>query len=188
MIVFHLSQTPSNIYCAQLSNAMNSNALPEKERAGLKSLVEANLLFQKLKMENDEIGFTKRDPYLANKFEVILAEFPVIRTSTALNSQTSIIRSSEMKIFSSWQKQFNLLFANSNIQQDQYSIYMKNVRILKRIAAKITIQFQKLQDSLLLCAIEVEGRMPNVEQEDSKVPFPDSGETMIWEMVTSLNL
>jgi hypothetical protein len=139
-------------------------------------------------LENDEIGFTKRDPYLANKFESILAEFPKIRATTSLSSVAPALRTAEMKIFGAWNGHLSLLFV-PNSQQEPWTVYLKNSRILKRIAVKVGAQFQNLQDSILLCAIELDKRTPAVEQQAlSQVPFPDSGEDLLMDLVSALKL
>ena len=88
-----------------------------------------------------------------------------------------------------WKDQLRLLNHNPNFPQESYTIYLKNQRILKRLAVKINkTKFPKLQDSLLLCAIAVEERMPIVEQSDSSVPFPDSGADVLVELVQNIKL
>jgi len=134
-----------------------------------------------LQLENVSIGFSKHDPYITNKFESILSYFPEIRSKTALGTLPSL-RSGEMNLFSNWPNSSSLLNYKNN--QDPFSIYLKNSRILKRIAIKIHPKFQDLQDSLLLCAIEIENRMPEVTQNDAK---SGSGMEFLYELEQNIH-
>jgi hypothetical protein len=106
---------------------------------------------------------------------------------TALSSQTQVLRTAEMKIFQQWSG--SLLEHNPNRPQETYITFLKNQRILKRLAVKVNKNYYpKLQDDLLLCAIAIEERTPPVEQTDSLVPFPESGEEILVDLVNSLHL
>ena len=93
-----------------------------------------------------------------------------------------------MKIFGQWTA--SLLEHNPIQPQQPYVLFLKNQRILKRLAVKVNKTFYpKLQDDLLLCAIAIEERTPTIEQIDSTVPYPEnSGDEILVDLVNSLHL
>jgi len=169
--------------CSLLLDSFDLSSFPEVERIALKSLITSASLFQKLKLENDAIGFLKGEPFLASEFENLLYVFGQAKRSSPLLSQVSQeLRSAEMKLFSA---QFSLLSCNNQQKQEQFTLYLKNQRILKRIALKLNSRYSKLQDSLFTTAISVENRMPKIEgYNSSSVPFPkeDYGEEILRDL------
>lgn len=101
-----------------------------------------------------------------------------IRACSQLNPFQAEIRNAEMKIFASWKNEISLLQFNPNLKQERFTLYLKNQRLLKRIAVKLNKKnFQELQNSLLLCAIAIEERMPKIEQTNQQ-PFPDNTDVL----------
>lgn len=106
-----------------------------------------------------------------------------IRSNPILTQFQADIRNAELKIFGSWRNEISLLQSNPQLKQEQFTVYLKNQRILKRMAVKLGKEhFPKLQDALLLCSIAVEERMPKVETLDNSVPFPDSGVELLVDL------
>ena len=90
-----------------------------------------------------------------------------------------------MKIFTSWQGPLALLHSNQQLKQEQFTLYLKNQRILKRIALRLNkTHYGSIQDSLFVCAISLEKRMPKIEGLALTVPFPqiDSAEEILLDL------
>jgi len=147
---------------------------------------------KKLKIENDAVGFTKADPFLARDVDSILNQFTACtKEATQLVPLMSEIRNNEMKLFGMWQNnsQLSLLHPNRQMKQELYSLYLKNERILKRLAIKLDkSHYPKLQDALFMAAIHLEERMPKIQSVESKSAFPDSGAELLIDLVNYLRL
>lgn len=95
----------------------------------------------------------------------------------------------EFKILTQWQSpEVTLLQYNPNVKQEQFTIYLKNQRILMRLVGKLDkVHFSRLQDSILRCAIYIDEKMPKI-QESKVIPFPNSGEDILVDLLNSLKL
>eukprot|EP01113_Clastostelium_recurvatum_P032737 TRINITY_DN4242_c0_g1_i1.p1 TRINITY_DN4242_c0_g1~~TRINITY_DN4242_c0_g1_i1.p1 ORF type:complete len:597 (-),score=147.76 TRINITY_DN4242_c0_g1_i1:76-1866(-) len=165
-----LEHLPPVVYARALSTGVGANG-QDTPQEDIHNTLGAYLMFQKLKQENDRMGFADKDPYLVNLYVSVLNAFSQCMTSAGgqptpptvvssfLAGNQRQIQSIMMMIFMKWQRDMALLYGASSA--DPYALFLLNMRIVARTASKINrALFPRLVDSLLELMSGLHARMP----------------------------
>jgi len=148
----------------------------ERERPLVKQLLWAYLVFQKLKLEDDQIGFMARDPFVTNAFTTVLTIFHQTLSIPSLVGVQRDIQSVMMKIFGTWQRDLPLLNP-SLLRGDSLHLAQTNLRIVTRIMAK-SLAFPQLYEALQKLRSTIEQRInQELVPAQNNTPFPTLNQT-----------
>jgi len=111
--------------------------VPEQDRAGAKALLWGYLIFQKLKLENDKVSFTSRDPYLSGRYLTILNNFQNAIAELSLSHLQRDTQITMMKIFGMWQRDLPLLNLTLGTRGEVKIIALSNARTVSRVLARL---------------------------------------------------
>jgi len=107
----------------------------DTDKTYVRNLLWAYLIFQKLKLENDQMGFTTRDPYLANYYVNALTQLHTLVGQPPLLNLQRDIQALMMKIFGAWQRDLPLLsFASRG---DSKALLLSNIRVISRVLLRV---------------------------------------------------
>lgn len=137
--------------------------------AAIHSFVGASLCFQELSTEISKLEIAKTDVYLARELDEVGLAFN--HAAGALPSGVRYAFADAcMKALGAWEKTFTMLYSATAVPKGLQLI--KIVRILKRIAAKLTaMQHSQLRDACLKLSASIASRGPQ-EPPSLVTPFP----------------
>jgi len=150
-----LDTLPTTHYTTLLWNHIYQN-VPQNEAFIVRNFIHASLIFQKLRMEDDYLGFLKADPFLDSKFVNIQHYFSEgFQRSATLQMIQRDFQHLSYQIFNTWQHDLPLLHGN----REQWTLCIKNERILKRLVPKINkVLFPELLTAIMETTVALEQR------------------------------